>query len=275
MIRTRLDVPANYEFHIESLSKSDIPGYDTLTVDFSTEGKSSRPIPFLLSKDGKTLAQFSKFDISKDLRTSVSGVDRPARGGAADAPVLIVGFDDLECPFCARMNAQLFPAILDRYKDQVRIVYRDFPLDQHPWALRAAVDTNCVGAQSGTGYWNLVDYIHAHADEIGGTEKTVAKANEMLDKLATEEGKKQKIDEAALSACLAKQDTTGIKASMKDAEALGVSATPALFINGEKIEGAQPLEYVYRMIDGALVAAGKTPPPAPVTSAAPAAKQGN
>jgi protein-disulfide isomerase len=275
MIRTRLDVPANYEFHIESLSKSDIPGYDTLTVDFSNEGKSSRPIPFLLSKDGKTLAQFSKFDISKDLRTSVSGVDRPARGGAADAPVLIVGFDDLECPFCARMNAALFPAILDRYKDQVRIVYRDFPLDQHPWALRAAVDTNCVGAQSGTGYWNLVDYIHAHADEVGGTEKTVAKANEMLDKLATEEGKKQKVDEAALSACIAKQDTTAIKASMKDAEALGVSATPALFINGEKIEGAQPLEYVYRMIDGALIAAGKTPPPAPVTPAASAAKQGN
>ena len=250
-----------------------MPGYDTLTVDFSVEGKSSRPIPFLLSKDGKTLAQFSKFDISKDLRTSISGVDRPARGGAADAPVLIVGFDDLECPFCARMNAQLFPAILDRYKDQVRIVYRDFPLDQHPWALRAAVDTNCVGAQSGTGYWNLVDHIHAHADEIGGTEKTVAKANEMLDSLAREEGKKQKVDEAALSACIAKQDTTGIKASMKDAEALGVSATPALFINGEKIEGAQPLEYVYRMIDGALVAAGKTPPPPlPVT---PAAKQGN
>jgi protein-disulfide isomerase len=275
MIRTRLDVPANYEFHIESLSKSDIPGYDTLTVDFSNEGKSSRPIPFLLSKDGKTLAQFSKFDISKDLRTSVSGVDRPARGGKPDAPVLIVGFDDLECPFCARMNAALFPAILDRYKDQVRIVYRDFPLDQHPWALRAAVDTNCVGAQSGAGYWNLVDYIHAHADEVGGTEKTVAKANEMLDKLATEEGKKQKVDEAALSACIAKQDTTAIKASMKDAEALGVSATPALFINGEKIEGAQPLEYVYRMIDGALIAAGKTPPPAPVTPAASAAKQGN
>lgn len=276
MIRSRLEVPANYDFHIESLSKSDIPGYDTVTVDFSTEGKSSRPIPFLLSKDGKTLAQFSKFDISKDPKALVSGVNRPARGGPADAPVLIVGFDDLECPFCARMNAQLFPAILDRYKDQVRIVYRDFPIEQHPWALRAAVDTNCVGAQSGTGYWNLVDYIHAHADEIGGTEKTVAKANEMLDKLSSDEGKKQKIDEAALSACIAKQDATAIKASAKEGEALGISATPTLFINGEKIEGAQPLEYVYRMIDSALIAAGKTPPPpAPVTTAAPAAKQGN
>ncbi len=274
MIRSRSDVPAEYEFHIVSLSASEVPGYDTVTVTFSAGGKMSKPIPFLLSKDGKTLAQFTRLDISKDLRTSVSGVNRPARGGPADAPVLIVGFDDLECPFCARMNAQLFPALLDRYKDQVRIVYRDFPLDQHPWAMRAAIDTNCVGAQSGAGYWNLVDYIHAHADTIGGSEKTIAKANEMLDKLATDEGKKQKLDEAALSACIAKQDATVIKESMKDAEALGVSATPALFINGEKIEGAQPMEYVYRMIDGALLAAGKTPPPAPAEAAAPA-KQGN
>jgi len=278
MIRSRSDVPANYEFHVESMGKSDFPGYDTVTVDFSADGKTSKPIPFLLSKDGKTLAQFTKFDISKDLRTLVPGSDnRPGRGGPVSAPVLIVGFDDLECPFCARMNAQLFPALLDRYKDQVRIVYRDFPLDQHPWALHAAVDTNCVGAQSNAGYWSLVDYIHAHADEIGGTEKTVAKANEMLDKLARDEGQRRKVNEAALSACIAKQDTTVIKESMKEAEDLGVSATPALFINGEKIEGAQPLEYVYRMIDGALVAAGKTLPPAPTTppTAATPAKQGN
>ena len=275
-IRNRSEVPANYEFHIESMGTSEIPGYDTITVDFSADGKKSRPTPFLISKDGKTLAQFTKFDVSKDLRTSVPGNDRPARGGPMDAPVLIVGFDDLECPFCARMNAELFPAIVERYKDQVRVVYRDFPIEQHPWALRGAVDTNCVGAQSGAGYWNLVDYIHAHADEIGGTEKTVAKANETLDNLAREEGKKQKVNEAALSACLAKQDATAIKASAKEGEALGITATPTLFINGQKIEGAQPLQFVYRIIDEALVAAGKTPPPPPPPPATePPSKQGN
>ena len=65
----------------------------------------------------------------------------------------------------------------------------------------------------------------------------------------------------ALDACIAKQDDTAVKASMKEGEALGVGATPALFINGEKLEGAEPVEYVYRMIDNALVAAGQTPPP--------------
>lgn len=277
LIRSKSDVPYNYVFHIGQLSPSDIPGYDQVMVEFTVEGKSSKPIAFLLSKDGKTLAQFSKYDISKDPKLAVSAADRPARGGKADAPVLIVVFDDLECPFCARSNAHFFPALLDRYKDQVRIVYRDFPEDQHPWAMRAAVDTNCVGAQSGTGYWNLVDYIHAHADEVGGTEKTVAKANEMLDGFARVEGNKQKIDEMKLAACIAKQDSASIKQSMNEAEALGVGATPAIFINGEKIEGALPMEDIYRVIDGALIAAGQTPPPAPAQpAAAPAqAKPGN
>jgi hypothetical protein len=60
-----------------------------------------------------------------------------------------------------------------------------------------------------------------------------------------------------------KQDDTAIKASMKLGESLGVDSTPALFINGEKMEGALPLEYVYRMIDSALIASGQTPPPPP------------
>jgi len=269
LIRNKSDVPSNYLFHVGQVSPSDIPGYDTVTVEFSVDGKMSKPLPFLLSKDGKTLAQFSKYDISKDPKLTVSGAGRPARGGKEDAPVLIVVFDDLECPFCARSNAHFFPALLDRYKDQVRVVYRDFPEDQHPWAMRAAVDTNCVGAQSSAGYWNLVDYIHAHADEIGGTEKTVAKASQMLDSLTLQEAKKQKIDETKVAACVQKQDASAINQSMKEAEALGVGATPAIFINGEKIEGAQPMEDIYRFIDGALIAAGQTPP-APAQSSAPA-----
>ncbi len=86
-----------------------MPGYDTVTVTFSADGAPRKQVDFLLSTDGKTLAQFSKFDISKDPKLLVSGDGRPARGGPASAPVLIVGFDDLECPYCAKMHEQLFP----------------------------------------------------------------------------------------------------------------------------------------------------------------------
>jgi protein-disulfide isomerase len=187
--------------------------------------------------------------------------------------VVIVGFDDLECPYCAKMHAQLFPALMERYKDQVRIVYLDFPLvDIHPWAMRAAVDANCLAAQSPAGYWNVIDYIHAHAGEMGGAEKTLTKANETLDTITRDEGKRQKVNETTLNACIEKQDDTAIKASMKTGSDLGVEATPALYINGERIEGALPIEFVYRMIDSALVAAGQTPPPpvAPAPQNAPA-----
>jgi len=272
-IRSRANLPPNYDVVIGQRTRSDVPGYDEIMVLFTADGKTSKPMTFLLSQDGKTLAQFSKFDISKDPKTLVSADGRPARGGPANAPVMIVLFDDFECPFCAKMHAQLFPALTERYKDQVRIVYRDFPLDQHPWAVRAAVDANCLAAQSAPGYWNLADYIHAHAADMGGAEKTLAKANETLDTLTKEEGKRQKVNEATLNACVEKQDDTAVKASIKLATDLGVDSTPALFINGERLEGAVPMEYVYRMIDKALVAEGQTPPPpaSPVPQAAPAA----
>jgi protein-disulfide isomerase len=271
LIRSKASLPPNYDVVIGPRTRSDVPGYDEIMVLFTSDGKTSKPMSFLLSTDGKTVAQFSKFDISKDPKELVSATGRPARGGPANAPVVIVGFDDLECPFCAKMHAQLFPALLERYKDQVRIVYRDFPLDQHPWAVRAAVDANCLGAQSGPGYWSLVDYIHAHAADMGGTEKTLAKANETLDTLTKEEGKRQNVNAAMLNACIEKQDDTAVKASIKTATDLGVDSTPALFINGERLEGAVPMEYVYRMIDKALVASGQTPPPpvAPAPQSAP------
>ncbi len=272
-------MPPEYKIEIGLRSKSDVAGFDAIDVNFSANGKTSKPVTFLLSSDGKTLAQFTRFDISKDPKELVSAANRPARGGAANAPVVIVVFDDLECPFCAKMHAQLFPALTERYKNQVRVVYRDFPLSQHPWAMRAAIDTNCLGTQSPGGYWNLVDYVHLHAGELGGDDKSLAKANETLDTLTRDEGRRQKVDIDALNACLVKQDDTMIRATMKEAEGLGVDSTPALFINGEKLEGAVPLEYVYQMIDGALTAAGQTPPPAsttvPSTSATPAAKPGN
>ena len=278
LIRSKSSVPPNYTVSIGPRTASEIPGFDRILVTFAAEGKASKPAPFLISTDGKTLAQFNSFDIGKDPRELVSDANRPARGGPESAPVLIVGFDDLECPFCARMHQQLFPALLDRYGDRIHVVYRDYPLPNHPWAMRAAIDTSCVGAQSTPGYWNLVDYIHAHAGDLGGAEKSLAKANETLDTLAVDEGKRQNANADTLKACIAKQDDTATKASIKTGEALGIEGTPALYVNGEKIDGAVPLADVYRAIDSALLAAGQTPPPAPaapVVAPASPVKAGN
>ncbi|HTV09159.1 MAG TPA: thioredoxin domain-containing protein [Candidatus Aquilonibacter sp.] len=276
-MRQKANLPPDSTVNIGPRMPSDIPGYDNISVSFSAEGKSSRPVNFLLSKDGKTLAQFSKFDLATDPRTLISDAGRPSRGGPPNAPVIIVGFDDLECPFCARLHESIFPAITQRYGDKVRIVYKDFPLDQHPWAMHAAVDVNCLGAQSPQGYWNLVDYIHAHASDIGAdpkdpkADKTLPRADEQLDKLTKEQGVFQKADMPELEACLSKQDTTAIDASRKVGEALNIDSTPTLFINGAKIDGAVPLDFIFGEIDDALRAQGVQPPP-PYVAPAPEAE---
>jgi protein-disulfide isomerase len=282
LLRQKAQLPPASTVNVGPAQPSDVPGYDTVAVTFtSSEGKSSHPVNFLISKDGKTVAQFSKYDISADPRELISAADRPARGGPATAPVLIVGFDDLECPYCARLHETIFPAITQRYGDKVRIVYKDFPLTEiHPWAMRAAVDVNCLGAQSTPGYWNLVDYIHAHASELGsdpnakpstpddktpkhdaGPDKTLDRADAQLDTITREQGKSQKVDDTKLAACIAKQDTASIEASRQLAVSLNIDSTPALFINGAKIDGAVPIDFIFGVIDDALRAENVVPPP--------------
>lgn len=277
MIRSRSQISPEYAMSISIPAKSDLVGFNLIQITVNANGTISKPIPFLLSTDGKTLAQFNKFDISQNPKDKVSALGRPVRGGGETAPVTIVGYDDLECPYCAKMHAVLFPAILNRYKNLVRVVYRDFPLyDIHPWAMHAAVNANCLGAVTTDGYWNYIDYVHAHADEVAGTEKTTAKANQTLDKLALDEGARQKVNPAPLAACIQKQDDRMEKASEEEAiaEPLRIDSTPVLFINGEEVKGLVPIEAIYRIIDEALIAAGQTPPPAPPTAlpAAPAAQ---
>ena len=277
MVRQKAELPPGSTVQVGPAEASELSEYDTVKVTITSDGKTSRPIPFLLSKDGKTMGQFTKFDISADPRNLVSDAGRPARGGPETAPVIIVGFDDLECPFCARIHSTLFPALTERYGDKVRIVYKDFPLDSiHPWAMHAAVDVNCLGAQSPEGYWSLVDTIHAHASKIGeGTAEekdkapTLVRATAELDKLTREQAVKSKADLPKLDACIAKQDTTAIEASKKIGDALNLQSTPVLFINGAKIDGALPPAFIFGVVDEALRAEGVPPPPPYVVPAPP------
>jgi protein-disulfide isomerase len=276
LLRQKANLPPDSTINVGVPTASELPGYESITVTFSNEGQTSHPIHFLISADGKTMAQFNKFDISADPRSLVSAEGRPSRGGPLTAPVLIVGFDDLECPYCARLHESIFPAITQRYGDKVHIVYKDFPLEQHPWAMHAAVDVNCLATQSPKAYWDMVDYVHGHSSDIGAdprdpkADKTLPRAAEQLDTIAREQATSQHLDATALDACLKKQDTATIEESKKLGVKLGVDSTPALFINGDKIDGAVPIGFIFGVIDDALRAQNVAPPPPYVDPAPPA-----
>jgi protein-disulfide isomerase len=150
----------------------------------------------------------------------------------------------------------------------VQFVYKDYPLTEiHPWATHAAVDANCLAAQSNDAYWDFADYIHANQHAVNSDKGHDAQFAE-LDRLALEQGQKHNLDQTKLQACVKAQNEDAIKASMKEAEGVGVSATPTLFVNGQEMDGALPASEMRAALDRALEEAGV---PAPSHSPAAAA----
>ena len=260
-IRSRYSVPTEVDISLSDPQASDIPGYDKLVVTFTHDAKKN-VFDFLISKDRKSLARLEKIDISQDLMAKIDITGRPVRGNK-DAKVTIVNFDDFQCPFCARMHATLFPGLLKEYGSKVKIVYKDYPLVEiHPWAMRAAIDANCLADQNNDAYWDFADYVHANAKAIGGKGPAEAYAN--LDKATMDQGEKQHLDAQKLKACVDKSDESAVRASMHEADELGVDSTPTMFINGERISGAIPEDKMRSILSRALANAGEK---APATSA--------
>ncbi len=267
-VRSQFNIPQDFNLTLGARKPSAVSGYNDLPITLTRDGH-SQVVNFLVSTDNTKLARLETFDLTKEPGSDIEIAGRPLRGNPA-AKVTVINFDDLECPYCARMHQSLFPATLKRYKDQVRFVYKDFPLTEiHPWAMHAAVDANCLAAQSSEVYWNYVDYLHSHGEEVSGPDRNEARSFAALDRIARQEATVAKLDSAKLDACLQKQDETEVNSSLKEASTLGLEGAPALFINGERINGALPEEQVWLVIDRALRAAGEKPPAEP--AAAPAA----
>jgi len=251
MIRSQFNVPEDYDITLGTRGPSTTTGYDALPAMLTHEGKTTI-VNFLISTDGKTLARLETFDLSNDPAFAIDITGRPVRGNP-DAKVTVIGFDDLECPVCARMHQALFPGVIDRYKDTVRFIYKDNPLTElHPWAFRASVDANCLAAQSGKVYWDYVDYLHTHGQQVNGKDRNPQTSFAALDQIARREAEVAKLEPGPLNKCLAKQDEAPVRSSLKEAQSLGLNYAPALFVNGERISGWIPEAQIWRVIDRAL-----------------------
>jgi protein-disulfide isomerase len=165
-------------------------------------------------------------------RTEVAA-EGPARG-AANAKITIVEFSDFQCPFCARAQP-VIERVLKEYPDKVRLVYRDFPLSFHSNAARAAEAAHCANEQQQ--FWPLHDWIFRHQNELGEQE---------LSNAARELG----LDQKKFDACMVSHKYQRAVADNQAAgEKAGVTGTPAFFVDGELLSGAQPFEKFQEVID--------------------------
>jgi len=166
-------------------------------------------------------------------RIDVSDGGREARGGGEDAPVTIIAFSDYECPYC-KMAEGTVEQVREKYGDKLRYVHRDYPLPFHAHANLAAQAARCAGDQGK--FWEYHDALWKSA----GLER------EKLDEIAaTLELDKAKFDECLESA----KHAASIEADLAAGAEVGVNGTPAFFVNGRMLSGAQPLEAFTVVID--------------------------
>jgi protein-disulfide isomerase len=277
-IRAYYELPDQVKVTLSAPRASDFPNYDAYTV--TLEGDTSKKtFEFLLSKDQKTLIRMTKIDLTKDpYAENMKKIDvkgRPVRGNP-NAKVLIVNFDDFECPFCSRAHQTIFPELLKEYGDRVAFIYKDFPLVEiHPWAVHAAVDANCLAALNNNAYWDFADYIHSN-QQVVNSERGHENQFAALDRITSNEGTKFNVDAAKLQACMKAQKEDAVRASMKEGESLGVDGTPTMFVNGRLVNGARSAEEFRTIFDSALQQAGVPAPAHPAASAtSPPAQNGS
>ena len=160
----------------------------------------------------------------------------PARG-PDKAPVTIVEFSDFQCPFCGR-EFQVVEKVMKDYDGKVRLVFRNFPLEFHPFAAKAAEAGACAADQGK--FWQLHDKMFTNQEKLGvddlkGYAKAIGLDTAKFDKCLDSGEKKEQVAE-----------------DQKAGAAAGVNGTPAFFVNGIFINGAQPYDQFKQAIDREL-----------------------
>jgi protein-disulfide isomerase len=162
--------------------------------------------------------------------------DAPATGGA-DPRVTVVEFTDYQCPYCHRAQSTI-DEVLDHYKDRVRLVHLDFPLDFHPGAMPAARAARCAGEQGH--FW---EYHHNLM-----TQKGTLDATDLESRAAA-----LHLTPGPFAKCLASDRyDAAIQADLEQGKKLGVNGTPAYLVNGRMITGARPYSDFAAVIDDEL-----------------------
>lgn len=167
----------------------------------------------------------------------VSAAEAPVKG-PADAPITIVEFSDFQCPFCKRVLPVL-TQVLEQYPGKIKLAFRDFPLSNiHPNAQKAAEAAHCAGDQGK--YWEYHDLLFDKQESLPSADFAEYAQGLGLNR----EAFKSCLESAKYQTKVERNHADGLKA--------GISGTPAFFINGRPLNGAQPLETFKAVIDEEL-----------------------
>jgi protein-disulfide isomerase len=198
-----------------------------------TMGENKQSAKFFISKDGKYLFRGDLSDLTKDplaeARKQIQMEDAPTLGDSK-APVTLVEYSDFQCPVCRNLH-DVLQGMLPNYAGKIRVVFKDFPLEQlHPWARTAAIAGRCAYQQDHNAFWKMYDLIYDN-QEIISAENAWTK---MLD-YAGQSG----LNADTFKSCMASPEpAAAVNASRANGQQLDVNSTPTVFVNGRRLVGA-------------------------------------
>lgn len=207
------------------------------------------PYPILIDKEGKKFVFGGVVgdtavdpDVLRQLAIDLKGVHSQ---GSDKAPVTIVEYSDLQCGFCKSANDMLKDQLYKAYtKDQVRLVFKHFPLSGHVWAETAAVASECAAEQRPSAFWEMNDlFFNNQASVSSGTVKT----------FALDGAKKLKLKTGAFESCLSSEKPLQkIRNDKQEGLGVGVNSTPSLIINGRMRRGFRDFDDIKVVVDEKL-----------------------
>jgi protein-disulfide isomerase len=223
---------------------SPVPGMMEVNVHASA-GAAYDDKLFYVSKDGAKIILGTVFDVTQNpfkpdldkLKT-----DLQPSFGTPGAPVVVVIFSDFQCSFCREEAKMLRTNLLSAYPKQVRVYFKDFPLEQiHPWAKLGAIAGRCVFRQNPAAFWDYHDWIFEHQGEI---------TPENLKRKVLEFAKGKEIDSFQLGRCLDGRATEAeVDKNAAEARQLNVNSTPTMFVNGRRLVGRLDWPNLRQIID--------------------------
>jgi protein-disulfide isomerase len=221
-----------------------LPGFFDVTVHLTYNKNNLPEQHYFLSQDGKKVFRADIYDINKSPfqanidKLNVTGAPRL---GPANAPVTVVIFSDFQCPMCKQESEIIHGKIQETFPTQVKVYFRDFPLEQlHNWARAASDAGRCVYKQNPDEFWYFHDWIYANQTYIG-----LDNMKSKLEEFATA----RNLDSMQFSRCIENKTTDPeVAASMAIGNALSLNSTPTIFVNGRKIEGAVPWDTLQALI---------------------------
>ncbi|MGH9721167.1 MAG: thioredoxin domain-containing protein [Bryobacteraceae bacterium] len=215
---------------IDEPKPSQLPGFVEMMVHASA-GTARQDEVFYVSKDGQKIVRGVVFDIVQNpFKSDLDKIKTEFQPsfGTPGAPVVLVVFSDFQCPYCKEEAKMLRTNVLSAYPKQVRVYFKDLPLEQiHPWAKPAAIAGRCVFRQNAGAFWQYHDWIFENQGAINA---------ENLKSKVLEFAQGKEIDALQLGRCMDAQATEAeIAKSVAEAQALRVMSTPTLFVNGRRI----------------------------------------